>query len=39
MKIAGSGPGEACRHIEDPLALGKGSRLSVELPDREIGCW
>ena len=25
------------RHIEDPLARGEGTRLSTELPDRELG--
>ena len=25
------------RHVEDPLARGEGSRLSTELPDRELG--
>ena len=27
----------AGRHIEDPLARGKGPRLSTELPDQELG--
>ena len=27
----------AGRHVEDPLARGEGSRLSTELPDRELG--
>ena len=25
------------RHVGDPLAYGKGPRLSMELPDRELG--
>ena len=25
------------RHVGDPLARGKGPRLSTELPDRELG--
>ena len=25
------------RHVGDPLARGEGSRLSTELPDRELG--
>ena len=25
------------RHVRDPLARGEGSRLSTELPDRELG--
>ena len=27
----------AKRHVEDPLAHGEGSRLSMELPDQELG--
>ena len=27
----------AGRHVGDPLARGKGPRLSTELPDRELG--
>ena len=27
----------AGRHVGDPLARGEGSRLSTELPDRELG--
>ena len=27
----------AIRHIGDPLARGEGPRLSMELPDRELG--
>ena len=25
------------RHVEDPLVHGEGPRLSMELPDRELG--
>ena len=25
------------RHVGDPLARGEGPRLSMELPDRELG--
>ena len=27
----------ARRHVGDPLARGEGPRLSMELPDRELG--
>ena len=27
----------AGRHVRDPLARGEGPRLSMELPDRELG--
>ena len=27
----------AGRHVGDPLACGEGSRLSMDLPDRELG--
>ena len=27
----------AGRHVGDPLAHGEGPRLSMELPDRELG--
>ena len=27
----------ARRHVRDPLAHGEGPRLSMELPDRELG--
>ena len=35
---SGEHPGEvAGRHVGDPLARGEGLRLSMELPDRELG--
>jgi hypothetical protein len=39
VKTAGNGPGErlAGRHTRDPLARGEDPRLSMELPDQELG--
>ena len=38
VKTAGSIWGRlAGRHVGDPLARGEGLRLSMEIPDRELG--
>ena len=38
MKTAGSIRERlAERHVRDPLARGEGPRLSMELPDRQVG--
>ena len=40
VKMAGSIQRRlAGRHVGDPLVRGEGLRLSMELPDRELGPW